>query len=145
MDKKKQIVELSFPVFLALLGIFIVVVSFNYGSEGIFPRMVGGGLTLSSLGLIIKIIKNKAYVTNFEGKNIKNVASIVLALLAYIFLFNSIGYIISTFILAAFVIYQLGYRNIVVNLIVSAAATGVVFVIFKILLKVSLPVLFLNI
>lgn len=139
MKSKKLKTELAFPAVLIILSIYIIINSKSYGAEGTFPTMIGYGLLLSSVALVIKITKFNVYVTNFENVNIKKVIFTVLSLLIYFIIYNILGYFISTLILGIVILYIMRYNNMIKGSLIILITTIVVFFIFKVLLKVTLP------
>ena len=114
------------------------------GSEGIFPTLSGGVLLLSAIYILADTVMKKRQVVNLEGVNLVMVLITVAALILYIVLLPKIGYIVDTFILGIFVIRSLGYKKIGITLLCSGIAVLVTFFVFKILLAVPLPMIFLE-
>lgn len=139
MESKKLKTELAFPAVLIILSIYIIINSKSYGDEGTFPSMIGYGLLLSTIALVIKITKFNVFVTNFENINIKKVVFTVLSLLIYYLLYNILGYFISTVLLGIVILYIMQYNNMIKGSLIILLTTIVVFFIFKVLLKVTLP------
>ena len=140
---KRKTVNLFIPIILFIISIYVIITSRSYGSEGQFPFLIGAGLLISSGALIIRTIFKNDLEVNFSDSNLTGVGITILTLVAYIFLFDKIGYFISTVLLGTIVIRILGYKNIFKNLIFVIIATALSFCIFKILLKVPLPTLFI--
>ncbi|WP_353096678.1 tripartite tricarboxylate transporter TctB family protein [Tissierella praeacuta] len=138
-DKK---VEYILPIIMILLSFFIIIESRQYGSEEIFPTMIGVLLLFSSIGVIIDIMRIKESHIKKINSNIIRPIIVLLALIIYTLLLESVGYIVITLLLGIFITYILGYRNITINILVSTCATFSIYFIFKILLQVPLPSLF---
>ena len=68
----------------------------------------------------------------------------LLMILVYTILLPRIGYIIPTLLLCACIMLLLNYRKLPVIGLCSCIAVAVIFVLFKIILKVPLPMLFLD-
>ena len=130
MSKKQRIIELAMPAAFILMAAYVAVQSLSMGSEGIFPMMSAGVLFLCAV--------------NLQGVNLKMVGITLLALLVYVFLLKKIGYVIDTFLLCAFIIRSLGYRKYGMIAVCSAVAVAAVFVIFKVVLSVPLPMIILD-
>ena len=75
--------------------------------------------------------------------NFAAVGITIVALAAYMALFRLIGYVLSTILLGISIILGLRYNNVKGAILWPTLMVLVVFVIFRILLKVPLPVLFL--
>lgn len=144
MDKKKLSV-LAMPVFFLLLGIYIIVSSNAMSSsEGTFPRMVGWLTVLVAVVQLYNDIKKKDCKHVFANSNMRKVIEATAILFAYVLLLEKIGYIVDTILLSAVTMWFLNYKNIKAILISSIGFTLIVYCIFKILLKVPLPVSILN-
>ena len=120
MSKKQWIIELAMPAAFILMAAYVAVQSLSMGSEGIFPMMSAGVLFLCAVYLLFQTLKK------------------------YVFLLKKIGYVIDTFLLCAFIIRSLGYRKYGMIAVCSVAAVAVVFVIFKVVLSVPLPMIILD-
>lgn len=144
MNKCKLSVLLM-PIFFLILGIYIVVsASMMSTTEGTFPRMVGV-LTVIVAGVqLYNDIKKKNHKDIFGNSNILKVTEATIVLFAYVYLLEKIGYIVDTILLSATTMYFLNYRNIKMVVISSVGFTVLVFIIFKMLLKVPLPMIFLK-
>lgn len=144
MSKKQWIIELAMPAAFILMAAFVAVQSLSMGSEGIFPMMSAGVLFLCAVYLLFQTLKKQQAVVNLQGVNLKMVGVTLLALLVYVFLLKKIGYVIDTFLLCAFIIRSLGYRKYGMIAVCSVAAVAAVFVIFKVVLSVPLPMIILD-
>ena len=83
-------------------------------------------------------------IVKLEGVNLSMVGVTILALAAYVFLLKKIGYIIDTFLLCAFIIRSLGYKRFGIIALCSALAVAATFGVFKVILSVPLPMIFLD-
>ena len=144
MTLKQWIIELSMPIFFILVACGVISMAGPMGSEGIFPTMVAGVMMLSAIYIGAEIIIKKQQVVQIEGLHLGKVALAFLILIIYILALPEIGYIISTFLLCAFIIRALGYKNLVWTVIYSLIAVVAVFCIFKVLLNVPLPMILLD-
>lgn len=144
MNKKQLIIELAMPIVFILVSLYVIVDARSMGSEGTFPTMVAGLLILCSIYIIGEILMKKKQVVKLEGLNLPMVGLTLLALIVYVLLLKKIGYIIDTFILCAFIMRSLGYKKYGIIAICSLLAVLAVFVIFKVLLAVPLPMIFLD-
>ena len=144
MNKKQLAIELAMPIAFIIMGIYVIVEAMGMGSEGVFPTMSAGVLLLCAVYLIFETLKKQKAVVKLEGVNLKMVGITLLTLMVYVFIIKKIGYVIDTFLLCAFIIRSLGYKKYPMIVLCSAAAVGVTFFIFKILLSVPLPMVFLD-
>lgn len=140
MSNKK--VECILPVIMVLLSFFIIIESRQYGDEGVFPTMIGVLLLFSSIVVIVNTLRSKESHIKKINSNIIKPIIVLVALIIYALLIERVGYIVITLLLAIFITYILGYKNIIRNILVSTCGTLSIYFIFKILLQVPLPSLF---
>ena len=144
MNKKQLIIELAMPIVFALVSVYVIVKAIPMESEGVFPIMSAGVLLACAVYLVVEtLIKQKA-VVKLEGVNLPMVGLTILALVLYVVLLKRIGYLIDTFLLCAFIMRFLGYKKLGVIGICSLAAVAGTFFVFKVLLSVPLPMIFLD-
>ncbi len=144
MNKKQLIIELAMPIVFALVSVYVIVKAIPMESEGVFPIMSAGVLLACAMYLFVEtLIKQKA-VVKLEGVNLPMVGLTILALVLYVVLLKRIGYLIDTFLLCAFIMRFLGYKKLGVIGICSLAAVAGTFFVFKVLLSVPLPMIFLD-
>ncbi len=144
MNKKQLIIELAMPIVFALVSVYVIVKAIPMESEGVFPIMSAGVLLACAVYLFVEtLIKQKA-VVKLEGVNLPMVGLTILALVLYVVLLRRIGYLIDTFLLCAFIMRFLGYKKLGVIGICSLAAVAGTFFVFKVLLSVPLPMIFLD-
>ncbi|MCD7906407.1 MAG: tripartite tricarboxylate transporter TctB family protein [Clostridium sp.] len=144
MNKKQLIIELAMPIVFALVSIYIIVKAIPMEGEGVFPIMSAGVLLICAAYLFFETLVKKEVVVTLEGVNLGKVAITLLALIVYVLLIKKIGYIIDTFLLCVFIIRSLGYKKIGVTVLCAALAVCATFVVFKVLLSVPLPMIFLD-
>lgn len=140
MDKKK-IIGLVCPVSFLAFGVYILLESQRFKStDKIFPTMVAVLMIAISLIQLLVDLRKKKHKNVFAGNNVLRVAGYAVVLMLYAYLLKKIGYVLDTIWLTAFTLYALDYRKWKGLVIIPAAATACLYVIFKILLKVPLPV-----
>lgn len=141
---KNKIVSLLCPSAFLLFGIYIIVESTKFKStDGIFPIMTAVLLIAVSLIQFVKDLLTKEHKDRFADSNILQVLEYVAALLLYAFLFKKIGYILDTLWLTGYTMFALRYRDWKKLLLISVGITAVLYFIFRILLKVPLPTIWL--
>lgn len=147
MKPKDWLLELSMPAVMAALGIYVLKAadSIKPKSAGTFPRMCAIFLLIGVAVTVIQIIVSKKKTVHFENLQWWKALLLLAMVLAYTLLLPAVGYLIPTIVLCASIMVLLRYRNWKVICIVSVIAVAVIFVLFKVVLKVPLPMLFLNI
>ena len=136
MNKKQLIIELAMPIVFALVSIYIIVKAIPMEGEGV--------LLIGAAYLFFETLVKKEEVVKLEGVNLGKVGITLLALIVYVVLLKKIGYIIDTFLLCVFIIRSLGYKKIGITVLCAALAVCATFFVFKVLLSVPLPMIFLD-
>ncbi len=144
MNKKQLLIELAMPVVFILAAIYIIVKAIPMEGEGIFPIMSAGVLLICAVYLFFETLVKKEVIVKLEGVNLVMVGITLLALVVYVVLLKKIGYIIDTFLLCVFIIRSLGYKKIGITVLCAALAVAATFFVFKVLLSVPLPMIFLD-
>lgn len=141
MEFKKILVDLTMPFFFIGLSIWLLFESALLpGDEGAFPTLIGGFMLIVALFILYTTLKQKASKVNFKNINKRKVLEVLIALVLYVALFRVVGYLIDTFLICVFVILTLGYKKYKLAALCAAGTTAVVFVVFKLVLGVPLPV-----
>ncbi len=144
MNKKQLLLELFMPVVFIAVSVYFIVASIPMGSEGTFPLICSVLQLATAVYLMIKVFVKHEVVVKLEGLNVKKALLTVVALVIYILVMDKIGYCLSTFLLVAFIIWFLGYRNWKIILLCAALTVAATYVIFGVLLHVPLPMLFFD-
>ncbi len=144
MNKKQLLIELAMPVVFILAAIYIIVKAIPMEGEGVFPIMSAGVLLICAVYLLFETLVKKEVIVKLEGVNLVMVGVTLLALIVYVILIKKIGYVIDTFLLCVFMIRSLGYKKIGVTVMCAVLAVAATFFVFKVLLSVPLPMIFLD-
>ena len=102
-----------------------------------FPVVITIGLLLSTVGAVYG--RSGAHRAPLQLIDWKTVGAFSALLVAYVVMFDAVGYLISTFVLMLVIPRLLGSRRIVRDVIFSAATSIVVYAFFNFVLKVGLP------
>lgn len=138
--KSDKISELAFSVVLAVIGVYVFLEGRTFrGNDKYFPMIVGALVTLVSIWIFLEDIKRTDACIHLAKINLLAVGIAISALVLYLFLFRTLGYPISTFLLGVSIILGLRYESLRGTLLWPALMVGVIFVVFKIFLKVPLP------
>lgn len=112
-----------------------------------FPRIAIGGLFLFSVGLLLEGLfareKKEVYITKESFRSVafkKELRSILFALflIAYCFLVGHLGYVVTTVLLVLAVMLFYGARKWYYY-VIPLGMVGIVYYVFKVLLRISLP------
>lgn len=144
LNKKQLMIELAMPAAFILMAVYVIAKAVSMEKEGVFPIMSAGVLLLCAVYLLGETLVKRQAVVSLAGVNLPMVGLTLLALLIYVVLLKKIGYVIDTFLLSAFIMRSLGYRKYGVIALCSVLAVAATFFIFKILLSVPLPMVFLD-
>lgn len=138
------ITELAMPLLFAGIAVFVIFDARSMRSESVFPTMVAAVLLACSVYWMGEIFIRRKKLINIEGLNIKKMLVTLAALAVYVLVLRRLGYVISTLLLVGFIIRALGYKNYPVLVLCSILTVGAVFLLFKVLLGVPLPLLLLD-
>lgn len=141
--------ELISSIILLLIAMVILIESgrLPFGSlrspkMGFFPFILGILLGILSLFLLVQAIKEKekrGSSARVRSQGLKRVSMTLGSVLAFIFLLEPLGYIISTFVLMAFLLLVIGSQKWWIAILVAFISSVVSFLIFGLLLGASLP------
>ncbi|MDP0505925.1 MAG: tripartite tricarboxylate transporter TctB family protein [Fusobacterium sp. JB019] len=140
----KKIIDIILSILGILFGIYICVGTKNsvVGIESIFPYLIGGGVILTSIILLLVTLKENNN-EKLKDKNYKVVGIMIISLIVYSIAIEYAGYLISTFILCALILFMLSEKvNLKRTVIVSLGTTIIVYSLFSFVLKVPLPSIF---
>lgn len=142
MKKWSDILASLFFAFIGM-GVMLKAIQLRIGTAtepqpGFFPFLGGITITILSGILLVQAWRGKSAGAQSFG-NLRRPSLLILGLFFYIFLFNPLGYIISTTLLAAIVLYILETRPWWVLAGVSLSLSIGTFLLFDRLLSMSLP------
>lgn len=140
--RKGFVASLALPVFIAGLGIFVIcqmMVTKIPASEAKFPAICVVLMLICTIPLFMQAVRGEMIREEIEIPQFIRVCGMVLALVLYATFFKKIGYLLSTFALCLFILFYIGYQKRLFGIIYSAALTGIVYAVFKLLLGVPLP------
>jgi putative tricarboxylic transport membrane protein len=116
--------------------------SFGTPGAGFFPLLVTILLGLLSVVLLAQSLREKGNKRG-SGSNVwgewKNVTLTVACLLGFIVFFERLGFLISTFLLMAFLLYVVGRRKLTLTMATALVSAFVCHLLFNSLLNASLP------
>lgn len=132
--------------------------SFHEPGAGFYPGLIGLALIAVSVLLIIQslvaLLGKRAReetrpsaaeavgdfgTTGFEVPKMKRVGVVILLLLLSAIFFETVGFLLSTFILVFLIIKVVEREGLVLSAVISLGATVPAYVIFKFFLRVPLP------
>jgi hypothetical protein len=142
---RTRLINLSMPFFFLAFGAWIFLTSLSMGkTEGTFPRLVGIFTFIVALFQFYFDLMNRENKDKFKGSNLLKVAEAVAVISLYVFLLGKIGYIIDTALVAFYVMTSLGYRCFRISVPVAVCFSLSAFFLFKVLLGVPLPMIWLD-
>ena len=139
MYRKKEFASL---IFLFVVSIFFFLGAKGMeGDSGLFPKILSGlifVLTCVELGEVltnrIKESKKK------EERSPRKLMYIIVLSILYVVLIKPLGFVISTFLFLAASMKLLEVKNKKLAVLVPFITAAIIYVVFKILLKVQIPV-----
>ena len=143
---KDKMIALIMPVFFTIFGIWVIMTGTQMGVNlGQFPRLIGYFTLAVALFHLVDVLRRKDFEeSSFHNSNLLKVLELLAVLAIYIYMFKKAGYFICTSLLMFYVILAQGYNKYLLAAVSSVGFTAVVFVIFKLLLKVPLPTIWLT-
>jgi len=147
MKPKDWILELSMPAVMTALAIYVLRESYTFKQKAVgeFPRIIAYVMLVGVVVTLIEMFLNKKKSVNFSGKKVYKALLLVAMLVVYALIIPKVGYMIPSLVLCAAIMVILNYKNPVVIAVSSVLAVAVIFVLFKLVLKVPLPMLWLDI
>jgi len=110
---------------------------------GFFPLWLGILLAVLSVALLLKstrYVSDPSHASLFPtGKAIFSVSAVVLGLAVYIVLMELIGFLFNTFIFVAYLMKIVERESWKLTLIVAILTTAGLYIVFQVLLGISLP------
>lgn len=110
----------------------------------LFPKVIA--MLIIFLAVIL-LFKSRLYDYDEKLKpefHFKIILKAVLGITIYILILEKVGYLISTFLLVAYMMYILNYPNKKLLVIISLITTILIYVVFRGLLNIPLPVGFIQ-
>ncbi|WP_101909705.1 tripartite tricarboxylate transporter TctB family protein [Marasmitruncus massiliensis] len=142
---RSKLINLTMPAFFVGFFVWVILSTMSMEkSEAIFPRMIGVFSLAVSFFQLYSDLKKADHKDKFQNSNVLKVLEATAVLFIYILLMKKIGCLIDTVLLSFYTMYALGYRKLKVAVPVSVLLTLVVFLVFKLLLRVPLPMLFFD-
>ena len=142
--KKNVIAGQIFSIVLMLIGAYVFYSGMAFrGNDKYFPMIIGGGMVIVSIWMLIEDMRTQKASIDLDKINFVAIGITIVALCIYILLFRKIGYVLSTILLGISIIGGLRYNSGKGIILWPTFMVLVIFVIFKILLKVPLPTVFL--
>ncbi len=142
--KKNKYAEYIFSLILLLIGAAVLIIGSDFrGNDKYFPVIIGTGMMITAIWMAWEDRKQETACIDLAKINFVAVGITIVALVVYMVLFRLIGYVFSIILLGTSIILGLRYNSVRGAVLWPALMVLVVFVIFRILLKVPLPVLLL--
>ena len=147
--------DLVLGIVSIILSVIVFVVSYNYDNYmydvvggGGFPKMLAVIIILCSIAVIGQYLMRKKQGQPEEKKekqkgNDKAAILLVAGVLVYILALETVGYLVCTILLVAFLLWIQKVRNPKVLLAGTCTICGFLYIIFVVVLNVKLPTGFL--
>jgi putative tricarboxylic transport membrane protein len=143
--------DLWAPGFLLLLGVVAALESWRLvlgevgkPGAGFFPFYLAVGLTITSFALVVRSFvdraaKRKPSPGSLDAKAVGKIVWLVSGLILYAFVFERIGFLLSTFLVMVFLLRAIAAFAWHLTLGGSIAIAFLSYLVFKIWLQVQLP------
>ncbi len=141
---KNKIVVLLCPVAFLLFGIYVRVACMGMPRrDATFPAMISYLVIAIAIALFIFEWRKNDHTPVFANVNFKKLLIYTAVLSMYVLTMKQIGYFIGTVLLTGTTMYILEYRRYTMLVLMAFGITAFIFAMFKYLLRVPLPTLFL--
>lgn len=137
--KKTQMRQLLLPLAMAAPAVYAWIAAGAWKGAGIFPRMCAGLMFTGCAVTALQILLGQTEAAKTDLKGYLRAFALPLMIVIYIRVMPVLGYLPATAVLCASVMLFLGYRSWKYLLLSTAAGTLLIYVLFKIILKVPLP------
>lgn len=138
MSKRKDIVSAILLYIVAIT--FLVIATQMKGDAGLFPKFLSLLIIiLNTIQLIMIFLKKAKPSKNIDDLVIKKIFIIILDCLIYVIVIKYLGFIISTILFLVSTVFLLDVKNKKIGVITSIITVLVIYVCFKLLLKVPIP------
>ena len=142
--KKNQLAVMLFDLVLLAIGLYMIIEGRTYrGNDKYFPIIVGALQTGTAIWMLIEDLISRKPCIDLKEINFLAVGVTIAALVIYYFLFETIGFILSTILLGVSIILGLRYNSIKGAILWPIGFVAIIYLLFKVLLKIPLPSLFL--
>ncbi|MDA8124649.1 MAG: tripartite tricarboxylate transporter TctB family protein [Deltaproteobacteria bacterium] len=133
-------------VFL-IVGVFFIVASTgisasSYGSKvgpNIFPTGLGTILVLLSVIVIAQARRAAPEAEKKQQRNYKRFALVLSSTFLYVLLFETLGYVISTFLYLLFVFQVMDRKRPLIAVLIAAVFAAAVYIVYVVVLQGTLP------
>lgn len=125
------------------IGLFVFIEGRGFrGNDKYFPMIVGVLTFLTALWIFLEDSRRADSCFRVKNVNFLAIGITCAALFIYIFLFKEIGFILSTVLLGIAILVGMRFESKLGTVLYPVVMVAVIFVIFKVLLKVPLPTRF---
>ncbi|MEA4934362.1 MAG: tripartite tricarboxylate transporter TctB family protein [Lawsonibacter sp.] len=141
---KNKMIELLCPLLFLSFGIYIRISALSMSRrDATFPNLVAYIVIAVSIIQLVMDMRKSEHKARFKNVNFLKLAECIGAMLLYVVLLKKIGFLVDTFLLTSYTMYALEYRKYKVLFIAAAIITAVIFLVFRVLLHVPLPTIWL--
>lgn len=148
--KQNSKTDIIAAICLLLLSFFVLWISRSFPSSktGIgvsaFPKLLAGLLIIFSIVIIVQAIKNSSFSKKepiFEGfkKGHVLIIAVIIILIIYIQMLETLGFILSSFLLLITLMFIFGERRKIILLVVPLLFSVVLYLVFSKMAMVFLP------
>lgn len=141
---KNKLISLLCPTAFLIFGIWVRVSAASMTKrDAMLPILVSYAVIAISIVDFVVEFRKENHKDRFANVNYVRLLACIASMYLYVFLIKKIGFYIDTLLLTAFTMWVLDYKNYKILAVASVIITTAVFVVFKLLLKVPLPTLWL--
>lgn len=148
-ESGKKRVDMITSIVLLIFGVFVVTQALDMGimmqyspGAGMFPLGIGGLISVLSLSMLVESLNPKTpdKASKFSNKaGMLTSLKLMAGLVAYVALLRPLGYLIMTMALVLYIMKVVEKTKTKTALLVAFSVTLLLFLIFQVGLKVTLP------
>jgi putative tricarboxylic transport membrane protein len=154
LGRRRMPGEIVFVALLLLIAVFFLWQSIrisgfsSLSSAGSFPMAATLTMVVSGLWILLQTLRSAPSIPNdqmsvateFRRQIMPNIVlAFVMAVVWYAFALEKIGFVLASFLYLMLAMWQLGSRNIGVNLLASVGALIAIYIVFRTAFSVVLP------
>lgn len=135
-----KIAEFIFSFVFMAVGLYVFLEGRTFrGNDKYFPMIVGVLVLVTGIWIFLEDLRRAGACINLKKINFMAVGVAIAALVIYMFLFRTLGYVISTILLGIAIILGLRYESLRGTVLWPSLMVAVIYTVFKVFLKVPLP------
>jgi len=154
IQRRRLAGEVVFALLLLASSLFLFWHSYkisgfsSYTSAGAYPMVTTAVMSISAIIILFQTLRI-ARVESAPGQSLlfqfytqvtpTLIVVFALSIVGYMMLLEPLGFVISSYLFLVISMWLLGSRRLLINLLVSAAAIGFIYIVFQTIFSVAVP------